>query len=180
MTVSELILGEARRAKLSQFGFPDPFIQALHEAPSDPITGRVVASSGEVLAELLDIPGVGDALPPGRVVPVCHKEESQLAYYLLVEGEGGGPELVYWEPAATEPVGSALAFMTELVIEAFEGDLFEGEGLEPHQERARLGAWADRIGHPAGTRLVAELYAMIGTDQSANSPTWRERFLASI
>ena len=164
-----IVVSDERRQRLTEFGFPSVFLDAIDCATADPIMSKVVASNGEVLAEIRDLAGVAGALPPGDLVPVCHKYESDLVYYLLINDDNRD-RLVHWHPEATEECADgALGFITDLVIDAFEECVAE----EP------LALWAERIGHPAGARLVQELFAMIGTDRHRYTDGWRAEFLAS-
>lgn len=63
-----IIVGTDRTRILLELGLPRGLLDALVE-PIDPITAEVAASDGTGLAEITHLPGVGDVLPPGRIVP---------------------------------------------------------------------------------------------------------------
>ena len=124
------------------------------------------------MAEIAELPGVAGSLPSGTIAPVCHVDDSQLVYDLLVrEGEDAVWTLVRWSPEDREPiVGGVLGYLTDRVVEVWEA----GEVEDP-----TLLAWAQRIGHPAAARLLAELGA-VSRATLAEHHRWRADFLASL
>lgn len=167
---TRIIVGAERERALLDFGFAPGLLAAFAEPSAEPITSSVVASDGAVLADIAELPGVAGTLPEGRVVPVCHVDDSQLVYDLLVE-DNDRWVLVRWMPEFTEViVGGVDAYLGDLLVAAWESDA----GPD-----AELVVWGERIGHPAPARLIAEIAVADRSTKQAHE-RWRMAFLASL
>lgn len=167
---SVIIVGAERDRVLREFGFPPGLLEAIANPSADPITSIVITHDGVVLAEIATLPGVDGALPPGRIVPVCHVEESQLVYILLVERDERWT-LVHWMPESTEAISGGIeGYLTDMIVDVWESELFSDD---------ELIAWGERIGHPASARLVREL-AVVDRPTLEAFEKWRASFLASL
>ena len=168
----EILVGAPREQALVEFGFSPALLALLADPEADPCAAIVAASDGTVLAEIAELPGVAGSLPSGTIAPVCHVDDSQLVYDLLVrEGEDAVWTLVRWSPEGCEPVlGGVLGYLTDRVVEVWEAC---------EVEDPRLLAWAEAIGHPAAARLLAEL-GVVGRGTLAEHHRWRAEFLASL
>lgn len=131
-----IVLGAERRRRLQEFGFAPALIDALDAG------SPLWADTGEVLAEIAELDAVRAMLPPGYIVPVCHLDESEVHYVLLV-----GDELLELHPEFTEPIhGGVLGFLTEGLVRAYERE----------EDEHALISWANAVGYPDADTLLRE------------------------
>jgi len=170
--MTDIIIGTPRRDILRDFGLSESLLDVLQHPERDPLSAAAFASNGEVLAEIAGLVGVDGALPEGRVVPVCHIDESMLWYVLLVE-EDDQWLLVSWTAEATEPIdGGLVGWLTDIMISSWELATYDDETLV---------AFGERLGHPAAARLVTALRDAEGQRGGwEESKRWRRAFLDGL
>ncbi len=132
MPQSEIIVGEAREKTL---------LEALSNPGGDSVASKLWASDGASLPEIAHLPYLAAILPPGPIVPVCHVEESQVEYVLLVHRDGDWALLWFHDHDGERWIeGGVNEFLAERLQFAWE--------LEPDLRVEELRAWAQRVGHP--------------------------------